>query len=140
MYRRARQVRVFGLAAAVVAFAGCAPTTAVRSRSTAQPAAVGAGFRCSTYGRAGDAGPAYWERVGREMSARLPGTTPEAVWIVARLYGEGTRVSFPVVAGTHPLIQGETADTSEEALDRLDAAAATGCGCRSSPAWRRWSR
>ena len=121
MYRIARQVRVCGLAAAVVAFAGCAPTTAVRSRSTTQTAAVGAGFRCSTYGRAGDTGPAYWERVGREMSARLPGTTPEAVWIVARLYGEGTRVSFPVVAGTHPLIQGEAADTSEEALDLLDA-------------------
>jgi hypothetical protein len=108
--------------AALLAFVACAGPTAVRPRVGATTAAVGAGFRCSTYGRADDPGPAYWERVGRDMAARVPGAMPEAVWIVARLAGEGTRVSFPVAAGAHPLIQGEASDTSEEVLDRLDAA------------------
>jgi len=97
--------------------AGCGAPTAVQE----QPGAVGAGFRCSTYGGADDPGPAYWERVGREMAARFPGAVPEAVWIVARLAGDGTRVSFPV-SGTDPLIRGEESDSSEAVLDRLDAA------------------
>ena len=121
MRRSALFVRTCGVAAALLVTGGCAGPGAVRGPQGERIAAVGAGFRCSLYGRVDDPGAAYWERVGREMAARLPGTTPEAVWIVARLAGEGTRVSFPV-SGAHPLIQGEPADASEAALDLLDAA------------------
>jgi len=122
MRRSARFVRACGVAAALLVTGGCAGPGVVRGPQGEPMAAVGAGFRCSLYGRPGDPGPAYWVGVGREMAGRLPGTTPEAVWIAARLAGEGTRVSFPVPADAHPLIQGEPADASEEALDLLDAA------------------
>ena len=120
MRRSARVALACGVPAALLVVAGCTGPSPVRDRSAAATDAVGAGFRCSTYGRADDPGPAYWSRVGREMAARVPGAVPEAVWIVARLAGEGTRVSFPV-SGADPLIQGEPTDTSEEVLDLLDA-------------------
>ena len=53
------------------------------------------------------------------MAARFPGATPEAVWIVSRIDGDGTRLNFPV-AGGDPLVLGSETDGNEEALTLFD--------------------
>ena len=83
------------------------------------PAGLGAGFRFSVYGPRLNPGPQYWARVGREMAARFPGATPEAIWIVGRVKGDGTQFSFPVPAGD-PLIVGSEEDGSEATLALFD--------------------
>ncbi|MCP4659959.1 MAG: hypothetical protein GY856_31535, partial [bacterium] len=82
---------------------GC---TAPRSAPPAAEAdhVLGAGFRYSVYGPEYDPGPSYWADVGERMAARFPGAVPEAIWIVGRLRGEGTELSFPAETA-HPLIQ-----------------------------------
>lgn len=80
----------------------------------------GAGIRSSTYGRPNDPGPAYWARVGVEIAAKFPGARPEAIWIVSRLKGRGTQMSFPVPPGGDPLITGMAEDISEPVLQRFD--------------------
>jgi hypothetical protein len=81
----------------------------------------GAGIRSSTYGRPNDPGPAYWARVGVEIAAKFPGARPEAIWIVSRLKGRGTQMSFPVPPGGDPLITGMAEDISEPVLQLFDA-------------------
>ncbi len=106
--------RSLGIIVAAAALAGCA--------SGAPPpahAGLGSGFRFSMYGPKADPGPAYWARVGREMAARFPGSTPTAVWIVSRVRGQGALLNFPVPAGD-PLISGSNADGNEEALRLFD--------------------
>jgi hypothetical protein len=80
---------------------------------------LGAGFRFSTYGPDYDPGPDYWASVGQEMAARFEGSTPEAIWIVGRLYGEGSLLSFPANTDD-PLIQVSELDGNEEALTLFD--------------------
>jgi hypothetical protein len=80
----------------------------------------GAGIRSSTYGRPNDPGPGYWARTGVEIAARFPGARPEAIWIVSRLKGRGTEMSFPVPPGGDPLITGMAEDISEPVLQRFD--------------------
>jgi hypothetical protein len=80
----------------------------------------GAGIRSSTYGRPNDPGPAYWARTGVEIAAKFPGAKPEAIWIVSRLKGRGTEMSFPVPPGGDPLITGMPEDISEPVLQLFD--------------------
>jgi len=80
---------------------------------------LGAGFRYSTYGPDYDPGPEYWAGVGRQMADRFPNARPETIWIVGRLHGEGTLLSFP--AGTdHPLIHATEEDGNEATLKLFD--------------------
>jgi hypothetical protein len=56
---------------------------------------LGAGFRYSTYGPPINPGPDYWLSVGQRMSAKFPGSHPEAIWIVGNFLGSGkTYLSF----------------------------------------------
>ncbi len=80
----------------------------------------GAGVRSSTYGRPNDPGPGYWARTGVEIAAKFPGARPEAIWIVSRLKGRGTQMSFPVPPGGNPLITGMDEDVSEPVLQLFD--------------------
>ena len=80
----------------------------------------GAGIRSSTYGRPTDPGPGYWARTGVEIAAKFPGAKPEAIWIVSRLKGRGTEMSFPVPDGVDPLITGLPEDISEPVLKLFD--------------------
>jgi hypothetical protein len=80
----------------------------------------GAGIRSSTYGRPNDPGPGYWARTGTEIAAKFPGAKPEAIWIVSRLKGRGTEMSFPVPDGGDPLITGMPEDISEPVLRLFD--------------------
>src|SRR5512136_3172653 len=80
----------------------------------------GAGIRSSTYGRPNDPGPGYWARAGVEIAAKFPGASPEAIWIVSRLKGRGTEMSFPVPPGGDPLITGMPEDISEPVLQLFD--------------------
>ena len=80
----------------------------------------GAGIRSSTYGRPNDPGPGYWARTGVAIAAKFPGAKPEAIWIVSRLKGRGTEMSFPVPPGGDPLITGMPEDISEPVLRLFD--------------------
>jgi hypothetical protein len=90
-----------------------------RGAAPIQRPPLGAGFRYSVYGPAFNPGPQYWARVGREMAARFPGATPEAIWIVSRVRGEGTQLNFPAPAG-EPGIEGTAEDGNEAALSLFD--------------------
>jgi hypothetical protein len=81
--------------------------------------ALGAGFRYSTYGPAYDPGPEYWAGVGQAMSAKFPGSRPQAIWIVGNFAGTGTILTFP---GTYsePNINYSLEDNNEEALTLFD--------------------
>lgn len=80
---------------------------------------LGAGFRFSTYGPDHDPGPDYWAGVGQQMAARFPGAVPEAVWIVGRLHGDGTLLSFPAQTDD-PLIRSTEDDGNAAALELFD--------------------
>lgn len=80
---------------------------------------LGAGFRFSTYGPDYDPGPSYWADVGQQMAARFEGAVPEAVWIVGRLHGEGTLLSFPVDSGD-PLIKSSEEDGNTALFELFD--------------------
>ncbi len=82
---------------------------------------LGAGFRYSEYGPAFNPGPEYWVAVGQKMARRFDNAVPEAIWIVSRLHGDGTALSFPV-EGDHTLIQGSATDANEATLDLFDTA------------------
>ncbi len=99
----------------LMALAVCAPTQAARTDKL-----QGAGIRCSTYGRPDDPGPGYWARTGTEIAAKFAGARPEAIWIVSRLKGRGTEMSFPVPPVGDPLITGMPEDISEPVLSLFD--------------------
>ncbi len=98
-----------------------AATAACRHAGPAAAASpgLGAGFRYSVYGPRFNPGPEYWARVGREMASRFPGATPEAIWIVNRMLGDGVLLSFPAPPGD-PLIVGSEVDANEAALALFD--------------------
>ncbi len=101
--------------ALLLAAAAARPAPAIRTDSL-----KGAGIRSSTYGRPTDPGPGYWARTGVEIAAKFPGAKPEAIWIVSRLKGRGTEMSFPVPEGVDPLITGMSEDISEPVLKLFD--------------------
>jgi hypothetical protein len=78
-------------------FSGCAGGTQMKSTSPSPQtrSTLGAGFRYSPYGPSYDPGVEYWARVGQEMVSRFPGSTPEVIWIVSVVEGQGTRLTFP---------------------------------------------
>jgi hypothetical protein len=80
---------------------------------------LGAGFRFSTYGPDYDPGASYWATVGRQMATRFENATPEAIWIVGRLHGQGCLFNFPA-ATENPLIAGSHEDGNEDALTLFD--------------------
>jgi hypothetical protein len=80
---------------------------------------LGAGFRYSTYGPAYNSGVEYWANVGQEMASRFPGSTPEVIWIVGILEGEGTHLTFPGNQ-TDSYISFSTQDENETALTLFD--------------------
>lgn len=83
--------------------------------------ALGAGFRCSIYGPRPDPGPKYWAGVAKQMSAKFPGATPEAIWIVGRKTERGVQLPFPVGDVGDPLITGsDEVDAGEAALKLFD--------------------
>ena len=100
---------------ALLLAAAARPAPAVRTDNL-----KGAGIRSSTYGRPTDPGPGYWARTGVEIAAKFPGARPEAIWIVSRLKGRGTEMSFPVPEGVDPLITGMSEDISEPVLKLFD--------------------
>ena len=108
-----------GLALLTMAAALGACRNAPPAPASPSARALGAGFRVSAAGPREIPGPRYWASVGREMAARFPGATPEAVWIVSRIDGDGTRLNFPVPAG-EPLISGSERDGNEESLALFD--------------------
>ena len=82
---------------------------------------LGAGFRCSIYGPRYDPGPAYWARVGREMAAKFPGATPEAIWIVGKKTDRGVELPFSIDDVGDSLITGKDVDDrTEKALTLFD--------------------
>ncbi|HEX6286889.1 MAG TPA: hypothetical protein VFZ80_05345, partial [Acidimicrobiia bacterium] len=102
------------LVAMVLVSAGCRSTTAPTPREH-----LSAGFRYSIYGPDYNPGPEYWAGVGREMAADFPGAVPGTVWIVGRLDGSGTEMSFPGTSDD-PLIRFTDKDLNEEALTLFD--------------------
>lgn len=80
---------------------------------------LGAGFRFSTYGPDSDPGAEYWADVGQQMAGRFSSATPETIWIVGRLRGEGTLLSFPVVSDD-PLIYSADEDGNEATFELFD--------------------
>jgi hypothetical protein len=111
-----RAARLLAVVFVVALATGCGT---IRKGVVDERPAVGAGFRYSEYGPDSNPGPQYWLRVGKEMAARFDGAVPETVWIVGRLQGDGTLLSFPVDEG-HPLIEGAATDGNEAALDLFD--------------------
>jgi hypothetical protein len=103
-----------------VAAALLAVAVLVLAQAARQDRLEGAGIRSSTYGRPTDPGPGYWARTGVEIAAKFPGAKPEALWIVSRLKGRGTEMSFPVPPGGDPLITGMSEDLSEPVLQLFD--------------------
>jgi hypothetical protein len=116
---RREESRTFPRASAVTA-ALLAVTALALAQAARQDRLQGAGIRSSTYGRKTDPGPGYWARTGVEIAAKFPGAKPEAIWIVSRLNGRGTQMSFPVPAGGDPLITGMAEDISEPVLQLFD--------------------
>jgi hypothetical protein len=108
-------LRTPAVAAALLAIA-----VLVLAQAARQDRLEGAGIRSSTYGRPTDPGPGYWARTGVEIAAKFPGAKPEAIWIVSRLKGRGTQMSFPVPPGGNPLITGMDEDISEPVLQLFD--------------------
>jgi hypothetical protein len=116
--RRANGLGTVARAAAGAVLVTAAVSTPVLAARTDR--LQGAGIRSSTYGRPNDPGPRYWARVGTEIAARFPGAKPEAIWIVSRLKGRGTQMSFPIPPGGDPLITGMDEDISEPVLALFD--------------------
>ncbi|HSQ79112.1 MAG TPA: hypothetical protein VLN41_00825, partial [Candidatus Bathyarchaeia archaeon] len=107
-------------AAAIVSLLVLVTAAVTAAQSGRTDRLKGAGIRSSTYGRPTDPGPGYWARTGVEIAAKFPGAKPEAIWIVSRLDGRGTKMSFPVPPGVDPLITGMDKDLSEPVLELFD--------------------
>ncbi|HEX9089996.1 MAG TPA: hypothetical protein VF831_00825 [Anaerolineales bacterium] len=80
---------------------------------------LGAGFRYSPYGPVYNPGAEYWAGVGKEMARRFPEAKPEAIWIVSRLDGEGTLLTFPSESKL-PYISFSHDDENASALELFD--------------------
>jgi hypothetical protein len=96
-----------------------APSPPSRTADSVATPQLTVGFRYSAYGPDFNPGSAYWGDVGRQMAERFPGAKPAAVWIVSRISGQGTELSFPG-SSADPLIQFTAADANEETLTLFD--------------------
>jgi Polysaccharide deacetylase len=98
--------------------------TSVASNAGDPPAVqLGAGFRHLPNTRdfeRFEPPPDYWAKVAQQMSARFPGSKPEGIWIVSRVKGKGTQFSFPLAHTSDPMIQAQTEDRNEQALNLFD--------------------
>jgi hypothetical protein len=82
---------------------------------------VSAGFRYSTYSPPYNPGPEYWADVGQQMASRFPDATPQAIWIVGTVSGNGCYLNFPVdPAPSGQSIYWSMEDGNEEALAVFD--------------------
>lgn len=110
-----------GLLWLALALAACRSAEVRRAGEVARPPTgrLVAGFRYSVYGPDYNPGPGYWRDVGTQMAARFPGSVPGAVWIVGRLKGKGSELSFPG-RSEDPLIQFTAEDHNEETLTLFD--------------------
>lgn len=99
-----------------------APTVTIAPTLSPTPKpTLGAGFRFSTYGVSPNPGPDYWLSVGQRMSAKFPGSHPEAIWIVGNFLGDGmTYLSFHAETDD-PHITSGFVDMNEETLSLFDA-------------------
>lgn len=101
-------------------FFGIVLTLTGCSASPPAESALGAGFRFSTYGAEGNSDPEYWASVGKQMSAKFPGSHPEAIWIIGNFMGDGkTYLSFHAETDD-PNITSSHADMNEDALNLFD--------------------
>jgi hypothetical protein len=119
-----RRAAATALAALLTACGAAAPATPSPEPTLAplEPLALGAGFRYSTYGIGpNDPGPAYWRDVGEGMAGRFEGATPQAIWIVGIIAGQGTILSFPGTS-EETTIHFQPEDNNEAALDLFDEA------------------
>jgi hypothetical protein len=97
----------------ILILAGCS------TPSPAKPT-LGAGFRYSTYGAAGNSNPEYWASVGEQMSAKFPDSHLEAIWIIGNFMGDGkTYLSFHAETDD-PNITSSYVDMNEDALNLFD--------------------
>lgn len=98
---------------AVISFWGC------NSEPEDNLPNFGAGFRYSTYGVSGNPSPEYWVSVGERMAEKFPSATPQAIWIVGNIYGEGTYLNFPCETDD-PYIKCGFIDMNEETFTFFD--------------------
>ncbi len=82
-------------------------------------AALGAGFRYSSYGPAYNPGVEYWVSVGEQMAAKFTDARPATIWIVGILDGEGTYLSFDCKTDD-PYIRCGYVDINEQTLNLFD--------------------
>jgi len=111
----------------LLSFTACRSTTQMTPARTpaATPAStLYAGFRYSTYGPPYNPGPQYWVSVGQRMAGKFPSASPQAIWIVGSLAGQGTRLSFPG-SSADQYIQFAASDENEETLTLFDQAGLT---------------
>ena len=78
-----------------------------------------AGFRYSSYGPEYNPGSDYWLSVGNRIAANFKNCSPQSVWIVGVLRGEGTYLNFPGESESD-LIQFSATDQNEETFDLFD--------------------
>jgi hypothetical protein len=78
-----------------------------------------AGFRYSSYGTEYNPGPEYWLSVGNRISSYFKNSTPQCIWIVGVLSGEGTYLNFPVETESE-LIRFSSTDKNEATFDLFD--------------------
>lgn len=100
------------------------PLSSPQGHTASAPSKLGAGFRYLVFNPKVGPDPQYWARVGKEMAARFPGSTPEAIWIVSRVRvkenEKGSEVSFPIEGAHDPLIKDNQEDRNEAALRLFD--------------------
>jgi hypothetical protein len=84
-----------------------------------QTSSPGIGFRYSPYGPTYNPGAEYWARVGQEMVSRFPGATPEVIWIVGILEGQGAHLSFPG-SREEPNVSCSVQDENQNSLNLFD--------------------
>ncbi len=80
---------------------------------------LGAGLRYSTYGPQYNPGPDYWADVAQQIASRFPGATPQVIWIVGQLNGQGTYLTFPIKE-TEQYILASPIDDNEAVFDLFD--------------------
>lgn len=122
-----RLLPIFAFLGLLTTLAGCAapppppaPTSLPHTETPLPNSTLGAGFRFSTYGPQSNPGPEYWASVGERMSARFPGSHPEAIWIVGNFLGDGmTYLSFHAETDD-PHIKSGFVDMNEQTLSLLD--------------------
>ena len=90
-----------------------------KENTSKQTELLHAGFRYSSYGPEYNPGLNYWLSVGNRIVANFKNCSPQSVWIVGVLKGQGTFLNFPVETESE-LIQYSSLDMNEETFDLFD--------------------